>query len=376
MLKNVLLLMPLLTAAMVLGCTQSEVASDEEFLESVRTEAESAAPTTYSSHTALQAGAAVPEIAFEVDSVVIEDVPYDGLGEAVVKVFNRGDGELQITNVATSCNCTVGRIDKKIVPPGGETELFITIYPNKIPGFEATRMLTISSNDPNMSDFGLPVTSYVTPELEVAPESMNLGAIQAGKGYDRHYVVRQLIDDPVNITAARSTQQYIDVTYSLRPEDQWAKPGHREYDLVLHVKPDAPVGRLDSRLALEVDLKRVPRLMFDITGVVHNQPYSIVPRTSIYSNVEPGDTLENAYTLTADEPITIGDFESDGDSFEISHRQGDSPNEVIFDLHVGPDVAEPRITQLWNFQFELGGKTYVEQLAARVSTTATMPESD
>lgn len=376
MLKNALLLMPVLAAAMLIGCSGPEPASDEDFLESVRAAAETAPESDAASGMALEPGAKPGRIEVETDHVYIHDIPYDGLGEERIKIYNRGPGPLRIASVTTSCSCTVGHVENPVIPPGGETDLRITIYPEKIPGFEATRVLTITSNDPNTHQVPVIVTSYLVPELDVRPGNFNLGRVEAGKGLERAFHVRQLIDEPVSIQEVRTDSDYIEVDWNEIPEEQWQKPGHREYEIVLSLHPDSPIGALDSTLVIKTDLKRNERLVYDIAGRVHTKPYTFTPRVVRYLGIEPGTTMENIARLTADVPISNVSVQSDSSDLELIHQQGGSPNEVLFSLAVPADPAEPRIGQLWNLEFDLGGETYTEQLAATVGTSAPVPESD
>ncbi len=77
------------------------------------------------------------------------NVPYEKI-EYVFFVKNKGTGILEITGISTSCGCTKGTIDKKLINSGETAKLLVTIDPNLMEkGIEGKieRIVYVKSND-------------------------------------------------------------------------------------------------------------------------------------------------------------------------------------------------------------------------------------
>jgi len=76
-------------------------------------------------------------------------VPNEKIGH-VFSVKNTGKEILEITGISTSCGCTKGTVDKKLINPGETTELLVTIDPDLM-GEKDTgkieRIVYVKSND-------------------------------------------------------------------------------------------------------------------------------------------------------------------------------------------------------------------------------------
>lgn len=196
-----------------------------------------------------------------------------GGGRLIVR--NTGGSPLVIEQVTTPCNCTIGRMEDNVIPPGGESGLRIAFDPRRVMGFEAERTLTIHSNDPKNPEVPIHVMAKVNPEIEI-PLNIEMGAFEASKGGERTVRIRQLQDDPFDIIEMKVVRgpegnplyvspERFDIAYREVPESEWLKPDHREYELTLYVHPNQPAGEVKTQVMVQSNLPRLPVVLIHVT---------------------------------------------------------------------------------------------------------------
>ncbi|MCT6869328.1 DUF1573 domain-containing protein [Apibacter sp.] len=88
-------------------------------------------------------------------------------GKRIIKIQNVGDKPLIISNIRTSCGCTVPQWTNEPIAPGKKGEITVT-YNTSIAG-KFNRKITILSNDINESSFIVKVEgTVINPETPAA----------------------------------------------------------------------------------------------------------------------------------------------------------------------------------------------------------------
>ena len=93
-------------------------------------------------------GAPRPAIDVEPDSYDFGTIPQEVVTHSFV-VKNKGDGDLVIGRITTSCGCTKAQIDQNTIPPGKEATLTVTFDPilHDTRG-KTTKTVNLKTNDP------------------------------------------------------------------------------------------------------------------------------------------------------------------------------------------------------------------------------------
>ncbi|HOK09136.1 MAG TPA: DUF1573 domain-containing protein [Candidatus Hydrogenedens sp.] len=94
--------------------------------------------------------------------------------EFVIK--NAGDGLLKISNVKTTCGCTVAQPEKKEIAPGDTTKIKATLTLAGRQG-PIAKQITVDSNDPATPQLTLTLKGTATSAILVEPRVINLGQI-------------------------------------------------------------------------------------------------------------------------------------------------------------------------------------------------------
>ena len=99
------------------------------------------------------------QIKFKTESVDYGSIEKGSTGLRVFIFENNGDAPLIITNVKSSCGCTIPKKPEAPIPPGQKGEIQVSYDTNRIGVFRKT--ITVSTNDPNSPIIALKIGGTV-----------------------------------------------------------------------------------------------------------------------------------------------------------------------------------------------------------------------
>lgn len=98
----------------------------------------------------------------------------EGKVEHAFTVMNVGTGTLEISNVKSSCGCTVAELAKKSLGPGEETTIAATFNLAGKSGPQS-KIISVSSNDPDVPVYKLELKGIAVAAIAVEPAFINYG---------------------------------------------------------------------------------------------------------------------------------------------------------------------------------------------------------
>ena len=308
-------------------------------------------------------------------------IPRQGVTTGEIKVHNKGEAILHITKVQSSCGYTKATIEEKakVVPPGGTSIITVTADPNRLSGFESRKTVTVMSDDPKNPRVQLSVLAKIDPEFALEPRNIEFGEIRKGAAPTQTMVLRQLSDEPVEVTevmsfGAASKGKGLQLAFEKRPEGQWASPGRPEYAISVGLPEDAPLGGYAGRFAIKTTCKRVKQITCSATAKITSF-YSIQPpppRPLLVHNRTQGPASGPAKaTITAECPFKISGLKPSSDSLVVAQKPGPEPNSAVIEVSLKPDVAPGRRNETVEFTISSDEESYTEQIPVRVSITRT-----
>lgn len=125
-------------------------------------------------------------------------------------ITNSGDSPLQITNVRSSCGCTVPSIEKRKLGPGEKTTLTAIFDSRRFHG-SVTKNIYVYSNDQQNPITKLSIHADVKQDLQVSPASIYFAGLKAGESVQREIEIRNLSGRQVRISEIASTVSAVKV---------------------------------------------------------------------------------------------------------------------------------------------------------------------
>ena len=111
------------------------------------------------SPTCILAQEANSQIKFQTESIDYGSIEKGSTGLRVFMFENNGDAPLIITNVKSSCGCTIPKKPEAPIAPGEKGEIQVNYDTNRLGVFRKT--ITVSTNDANSSIIALKIGGTV-----------------------------------------------------------------------------------------------------------------------------------------------------------------------------------------------------------------------
>jgi hypothetical protein len=202
-------------------------------------------------------------------------------------IVNRGQADLQVPQVKTSCGCSVARWEK-VIKPGQEGAIEAEMHTEFFRG-PVSKYLTVFSNDPERPQVQLGITARVTPLVEIKPATVAMVSVD-DQPVTHEFTIERNGSQPMQILQVTNTASYL-------KSEVTPLPGEGRYRLKVTVSPEVPMGRTVLPIVVKTDLQKAPNrtltLMLD-RGIVTTPPmvfWGILPP-------ELKSPMQGAITLT------------------------------------------------------------------------------
>jgi len=191
---------------------------------------------------------------------------------------NRGKSNLVITNVGTSCGCTAAVVRKKGTSPDAAASYPVTFAPAEggnikvtyhtsgRPG-HATKIITITSNDPSNGNFQVKIDMTVVREVDVMPDKVYFYGIKHGEEHSSQVKILGRPGKPLEVLSVESTTKVVSVTstpYSEGNGDQKRNGA----TLNVTLPSTQPIGAITDSLTVKTTDPKKPQLDVQVIGEV------------------------------------------------------------------------------------------------------------
>jgi len=189
---------------------------------------------------------------------------------------NRGNTVLKIGNVSTSCGCTAAVESKKEIMPGGSGTIKATYHTSGRPG-AATKIITVTSNDPVNPSFQLKMQMTVEREVDVQPERVYLYGVKKGTVRTESVRVLGKAGKTLRILSAESLQHVVGVSFGPITVDADKRIGA---GVTISLPVTQGVGVFSDSIKVKTNNPKKPELeinvMGEVVGRVQYNPKEIV----------------------------------------------------------------------------------------------------
>ncbi|MBI2844234.1 MAG: DUF1573 domain-containing protein, partial [Armatimonadetes bacterium] len=194
---------------------------------------------------------------------------------------NEGSEELLISKVDTSCGCTQALAVEERIPPGGKGEIWVSFDSNGRQGVQ-WQTVYIRCNDPVTPTVQLQVGGVVRPaKLIYSPRTVNFGKVRTGEEALREIVIPKSDVRDIEIKQVTCDSPFVSAGLAMRID--------RSADLIcLRLAPDAPLGKMSSKITIETNHPKDPKVEVPITGSVKGH-IDIFPDTLFFGMLKEGE---------------------------------------------------------------------------------------
>jgi len=266
--------------------------------------------------------------------------PPDRPAEGEIKLYNKGKIVLEISQVKSSCGCMAARIadEDKRIAPGGAGVIEIAFFPNRVPGFESRKTVSIMCNDPHNASVEVGVEVKFDPEFMLDPPELDFGEVRQGDSPAKTIVFRQLSDAPLEVTgleAAAATGPELELALEERGPDS----DPVEYTITVRLPGDLPPGAFVAPFYILSTCPRLPKFRYVVKAQVVSF-YTISPAGPLVLRRLPGmsDNPPVTVTFSGEGPLELVDAHATRDDLKVDVQTDAGPNTAVVEVNLRPEA--------------------------------------
>lgn len=185
---------------------------------------------------------------------------------------NTGELPLVISDVRKTCGCTVARINNKVVPPAGETEVTVKLLLKGRKG-KQQKAIIVMSNDPDTPQLRLYMKGVAESVADISPERLFFRGVNSAAATEKTIDIRFKPEYPVSITSLGTSSEQFTASQEVVEDGKL-------YHLTVRARPQSAVGRYEDTLVIKTDNQEFPilevPLIFDVVGDLAFSPLKMI----------------------------------------------------------------------------------------------------
>ncbi len=234
-----------------------------------------------------------------------------------VTVKNAGTAPLEISEVSSSCGCTVPTKPKSPLAPGESSTMTISYDSAKRPG-QANQTVTLVTNDPARHSVPIKLLGEVKPLYDIDPkEGVIYGQLTQSSRETRSVTITNKYTDALRLELQEG-QDFGPFDIQLKAEE----PGVR-YTLSATTRPPLNVDHYQVNVILRTGLELVPQIQVPVYGFVQ-PPVNIRP-TKLFLPRNSVSEMKRLVQLSyaADYPVEVTAVKASHDAIKVTARKAE-----------------------------------------------------
>jgi len=282
-----------------------------------------------------------------------------------IAVKNVYQETIQITNVTTTCGCTAAQPSQRELKSNETAYIEVVMNTVKFRREKNSNVdVTVTFDGRNYKTVRIPIKAYIRPDVVFEPGRADLGSLEVGSGGERRIHIAYAGSDDWKINEVKSQNPYVtaEVTETARGN------GRVDYDLLVKLSKDAPLGAVRDQLVLMLNDERNPQVPVAVEGEV--VPDIIVTPTPLaLGNLTPGVPKTVTVVVRGHHAFSIDKIECESalDCFKVRLNK-DARNVHVLPITVTPPDTPGDLTE--TFYLTIAGRELPVEFTAHGTIAA------
>ncbi len=235
-----------------------------------------------------------------------------------IEIKNIYEEQVRILNVGTTCGCTAATPSKKVLETGETAQIEVVMNTVKFKrqknsNVDVTLSFTDADGISTTRTVRIPISAYIRPDIIIEPGTVDFGTVDAGAGARRTVRVSYAGRGDWSIQGVDVNSDYLEASIVENERSSgFGGDSFVRYDLIVQVKPSAPVGVIRDKINLLTNDAANPKVPVLVEARV--EPDIVVsPGTLPLGDVAIG--AERTYTVIVrgKKPFAIERIECESD---------------------------------------------------------------
>lgn len=260
-----------------------------------------------------------------------------------VRVKNVLKETVSIREAKTTCGCSVATPSKKILQPGEEAVIEVTMNTRRFKRRKDSNVI-VTFDAPQFAEVRIPITAYIRTDVVFDPGMVQFDNVQLGKGAQRQVKIAYAGRADWVIKELKVGSQFLAARFN-----ETSRGGGRVgYTLDVKLKENAPVGRLRDLVILVTDDKNNPYVPLLVEANV--EPDIVVtPNIVALPNMMPGKAVRKRLVIRGKAPFEIEKIESISGADGFQYTRPKTAKQVHFvDFSMTPANTAGKFEETFN----------------------------
>ena len=223
---------------------------------------------------------------------------------------------VHIATVQTSCGCTAAKPSQDTLVSGETAYIEIVMDTRKFEHLKQSRV-TVVFDAPQPASVVIPVEVWIRTDVVLTPGAVEFGPLAKGAEETRKLSIAYAGRPDWTIRDVQNKNPNLLV----KLQETGRGAGRVNYDLIVTVKPDTPVGEFREQLSLLTDDANSPQIPVMVEGRVESE-YTVNPDVVSFGVLIPGEKKTVNVVMRGKKPFKIEKIESEKTSaFEVRMPQ-------------------------------------------------------
>jgi hypothetical protein len=227
---------------------------------------------------------------------------------ARVKITNLYKQPIHIADVKTTCGCSAGKPSKTSLESLEEGYIEVTMDTRKFTRRKDSNVI-ITIDQPLYAEVRIPITAYIRTDVVFDPGSVAFGAVELGKESTRKIKLQYAGRDDWQVKEVRSRSESV----SAKAVEVTRSPGRVDYDIVVTLAANAPVGPIREQLVVITDDQNSPQVPLLVEATVEAD-VMVTPSIVSLGVMKPGEAKQFNVVVKGKQPFQIDKIECDSEA--------------------------------------------------------------
>lgn len=234
--------------------------------------------------------------------------------------------DVHIESVTSSCSCTSPQISKHDLKTFETGSIVAELNTRDHLGHKSAT-INVKLSKPFPATVQLNVSANIRGDVVLTPGIVDLGVVDHGTGVEKKISASFAGRDNWKIVDAKTVNPHFQVEVI----DAGRGRGKVNYEIVVRLTKDAPVGYIKDQLILVTNDPQANELPVDIEGRVVSE-ITVSPASLFLGIVQPGQKVTKQLVVRGRKPFKIVEVDCEDDAFEVK------PSGVAKVVHLVPVV--------------------------------------
>lgn len=251
----------------------------------------------------------------------------------MVKIHNKYNSQLHISNVRTTCGCSYAKPTKTYLQPGESVGIEVTMNTNKFKHRKDSNLI-VTFDSPRYAEVRIPITAYIRTDVVLSPGSVNFGTIDQGKTGERTIDIAYAGRDNWKINSVKTGSKLL--VAKLETVNRGAR--RVNYKLHMTLDPSTPAGNFLHRIYLMTDDERSPMVPVIVKARVEAD---ITVSTVSFGRMKPGQTKTVRVVMKGKKNFKVEkiECESNTDAYQYKMPEGEKRVHIFPLVFKSPEKA-------------------------------------